>query len=222
MTVVWATLSLVTIALPYRARYRFVSYWCFIMRWWLRVSVGLTYVIDGRENIPEKPCIVFSKHESAWETITFPIHFAPQCWVLKRELLKVPFFGWGLALLEPIAIDRSAGKTALQQVIEQGRERIERGAWVVIFPEGTRVAPGHKRRYKMGGASLAAATGAPVLPIALDSGDYWPRNSFIKFPGTIRVVIGEPILTAGLAAHEVNAKAERWIEDTVAKLRQAR
>lgn len=221
VTVAWASASLFTFALPYRQRYWFVSRWCVIMRWWLKLSVGLGYRIEGAENIPETPCIVFSKHESAWETITYPIHFAPQTWVLKRELLRVPFFGWGLALLEPIAIDRSAGKTALQQVIEQGRERIARGAWVVVFPEGTRVAPGSRRRYKLGGAALAAATGVPVLPIALDSGDYWPRNSFIKRPGTIRLVIGPLIDTTGRSAEEVNAKAESWIEETVARLRAA-
>jgi 1-acyl-sn-glycerol-3-phosphate acyltransferase len=221
-TMVWALLSLLTFVAPYRARYWFVSRWCVAMRWWLGVTVGLRYEMRGQENIPESPCIVFSKHESAWETITFPIHFAPQCWVLKRELLRVPFFGWGLAMLEPIAIDRAAGKSALQQVIEQGRERIARGAWVVVFPEGTRVPPGQKRRYKLGGAALAQATGVPVLPIALDSGDYWPRNSFLKFPGTIRVRIGPLIATEGLSAEGINRTAERWIEDNVQALRAER
>lgn len=219
LTMVWALLSLLTFALPYRARYWFVSRWCVMTRTLLQLTVGLRYRIEGAENIPDTPCIVFSRHESAWETIIFPIHFAPQCWVLKRELLRVPFFGWGLAMLEPIAIDRAAGTTALQQVIDQGRERIARGAWVVVFPEGTRVPPGQKRRYKLGGAALAHATEAPVLPIALDSGDYWPRNSFIKFPGTIRVRIGEPISSAGRSAEEINTAARAWIEENVRDLR---
>ncbi len=220
ITMVWAVLSLFTIPLPYRARYWFITRWCALIRAWLAISVGLRYQIAGSENIPETPCIVFSKHESAWETIIYPLHFAPQCWVLKRELLRVPFFGWGLAMLDPIAIDRSAGKSALAQVIEQGRERIARGAWVVVFPEGTRVAPGQRRRYKLGGAALACATSIPVLPIALDSGDYWPRNSFIKFPGTINVVVGPIIDSGGLSAEQINAKAESWIESNVTRLRE--
>ena len=219
LTIVWALLSLFTVVLPYRTRYAFVSRWCAMVRWLLRVVIGLDYRIEGAEHVPRDPCIVFCKHESAWETIILPIHFAPQTWVVKRELLWLPFFGWGLALLAPIAINRSAGKTALQQVVEQGRERLARGAWVVVFPEGTRVAPGTRKRYKLGGASLAAATSAPVLPIAVDSGDFWGRNSFVKYPGTVRMVIGPLIETAGLSANAINARAEQWIEGTVARLR---
>jgi 1-acyl-sn-glycerol-3-phosphate acyltransferase len=219
LTVVWALVSLCAAPLPYRSRYRVISRWNAAVRWLLRVVVGLDYRLEGAEHIPSTPCIVFSKHESAWETIIFPLVFVPQTWVLKRELLRLPFFGWGLALLDPIAIDRNAGSAALAQVVAQGRERLARGIWVVIFPEGTRVAPGTRRRYKQGGASLAAATGAPVLPVALDSGDYWGRNRFSKFPGVVRVVIGEPIATDGLPAAEINRRAERWIEDTVARLR---
>ena len=219
LTVVWALVSVLTFPLPYRGRYYVVSRWNVMVRWLLRVVIGLDYRIEGAENIPAVPCIVFSRHESAWETIIFPLHFAPQTWVLKRELLWLPFFGWGLAMLAPIAIDRSAGTTALQQVVSQGRERLARGAWVVVFPEGTRVAPGARRRYKSGGATLAAATGTPVLPIALDSGDYWGRNSFIKHPGTVRVLIGEPIDTTGLSAVEINRRAEASIEAGMARLR---
>ena len=219
VTIVWSAVSLASFVLPYRRRYHVISRWNVMVRWLLRHVVGLDYRIEGAENIPDTPCIVFSKHESAWETIILPIHFAPQTWVLKRELLRLPFFGWGLAMLDPIAIDRSAGTTALQQVIEQGRDRLSRGQWVVVFPEGTRVPPGTRRRYKMGGASLAAATGAPVLPVALDSGDYWGRNSFIKRPGVIRLVVGPLLDTHGLSAAEINRRAEAWIEDTVSRLR---
>lgn len=220
VTIVWAIVSLFTVVLPYRTRYRIISRWCVMVNWLLRVVVGLDYRVEGEENIPPEPCIVFCKHESAWETIILPIHFMPQAWVLKRELLWLPFFGWGLALLAPIAIDRSAGKTALMQLIEQGRERLARGAWVVVFPEGTRVKPGTRRRYKLGGASLAAGTGTNVLPIAVNSGDFWGRNSFIKYPGTIRMVIGPVIDTGGLRADEINRRAETWIEDTVSRIRQ--
>lgn len=222
LTIVWALLSLLSVLLPYRTRYLFVSRWNVAVAWLLRHVVGLDYRIEGAEHIPDTPCIVFSKHESAWETVILPIHFVPQTWVLKRELLWVPFFGWGLALLAPIAINRRAGRSALQQVVEQGRARLERGIWVVVFPEGTRVKPGARIRYKQGGASLAAATGSQVVPIALDSGDYWGRNSFIKHPGTIRMVIGPPIETAGLTAGEINRRAEAWIESTVRSLRANR
>jgi 1-acyl-sn-glycerol-3-phosphate acyltransferase len=219
LTVVWALLSLASVLLPYRKRYWFVSRWNVATVWLLRTLVGMDYRIEGTEHIPDTPCIVFCKHESAWETIILPIHFAPQTWVLKRELLWLPFFGWGLALLAPIAIDRRAGKTALQQIVEQGRERLARGAWVVVFPEGTRVKPGTRTRYKLGGASLAAATGSPVLPIAVNSGDYWGRNSFIKHAGTVRMVIGPLIDTRGLSAGEINRRAETWIEDAVQRIR---
>jgi 1-acyl-sn-glycerol-3-phosphate acyltransferase len=219
LTVVWAILSLASVVLPYHSRFWFVSRWNVAVAWLLRTVVGLDYRIEGTEHIPDTPCILFSKHESAWETIILPIHFTPQTWVLKRELLWLPFFGWGLALLAPIAIDRRAGKTALQQVVEQGRDRLARGAWVVVFPEGTRVKPGTRTRYKLGGASLAAATGSPVLPIAHDSGDYWGRNSFIKHPGTIRVVIGPLIQTQGLSAAEINRRAQAWIEEAVQRIR---
>lgn len=219
ITIVWSIVSLCTVILPYRARYLVVSRWCVMVAWLLRVLVGLDYRIEGAENIPRTPCIVFSKHESAWETIILPIHFAPQTWVLKRELLWLPFFGWGLALLAPIAIDRNTAKTALMQVIDQGRQRLAQGAWVVVFPEGTRVKPGMRKRYRLGGAALAAATGASVLPIALDSGTYWGRNSFIKHPGTVRMVIGPAIHTTGLSAAQINAQAEAWIEGTVQAMR---
>ena len=219
LTVVWAMVSLLAVVLPHRARYYVISRWNVMMRWLLKSVIGLDYRIEGSHNIPDTPCIVFCKHESAWETIILPIHFAPQTWVLKRELLWLPFFGWGLALLAPIAINRNASTNALQQVIAKGANRLARGMWVVIFPEGTRVAPGTRKRYKRGGASLAAATGTPVLPIALNSGDFWGRNSFIKYPGTIDMVVGPIIETKGLNAEQISRQAEDWIESTVHRLR---
>ena len=145
--------------------------------------------------------------------------FRPQVWVLKRELLRVPFFGWGLAVLEPIAIDRTAGANAVDQVIEQGTERISRGCWVVVFPEGTRTAAGTRRRYKLGGTHLACAAGASVVPVAHNAGDFWPRRQFIKKPGLVRMVIGSPIPTEGRSAAEVMREAEDWIEAKVAEIR---
>ena len=218
-TLVFAPLALLAIPLPYRVRYWIVTRWAFLMTRWLGVTCGLRHTVEGVENIPETPTIILAKHESAWETMALQEYFAPQTWVLKRELTRIPFFGWGLATLRPIAIDRAAGKDAMDQVVRQGRARLAERIWVVIFPEGTRVAPGSRRRYKMGGAILAERTGYPVVPVAHNSGDFWPRNSFVKHPGTIRLVIGEPMDTTDLSASEINARAEAWIEATLARLR---
>ncbi len=217
-TIVIAPVVVLAFALPYQTRYKIVYQWTVFNNWWLKVTCKLTHVVKGVENIPEKPSIVLCKHQSAWETINLQHYFSPQVWVLKRELLKVPVFGWGLAMLRPIAIDRGAGRDAMTQVLEQGARRLESGCWVVIFPEGTRVAPGTKRRYKPGGATLAEKTGVPVVPVAHDAGLYWPRNSFIKFPGVVRLVIGPPIGTRGKSAAEINREAECWIEQTVSDL----
>jgi len=215
----WTVVCLLSFPLPFRRRYYIVTRWNVFIRFWLRLTCQLDYELSGAQNIPKQPCIIFSKHESAWETIILAILFAPQVWVLKRELLWLPFFGWSLAMLKPIAIDRGAGKSALQQVIDQGRQRLASGSWIIIYPEGTRVAPGGKRRYKIGGASLASATQVPVLPIAHNSGDYWPRNSFIKHPGRIRLVVGPAIETRNRSPLEINQLAEDWIQSQVQELR---
>lgn len=217
-TLVIAPVVIVGFALPYRARYAIVYQWTVFNTWWLNVTCGLTHMVEGKEHIPAKPAIVLCKHQSAWETINLQHYFYPQVWVLKRELLRLPVFGWGLAMMRPIAIDRGAGRDAMTQVLEQGARRLESGCWVVIFPEGTRVAPGTKRRYKLGGATLAEKTGVPVIPVAHDAGLYWPRKSFIKFPGVIQLVIGPPIESRGKTASEINSEAEAWIEATVTRL----
>lgn len=193
-------------------RYRFISHWARIMLWWLRVTCGVRYRVIGREHIPPHASVILSKHQSAWETLAFQEIFPPQVWVLKRELLWVPFFGWGLAMTSPIAIDRSAGREALKQMVTQGRDRLQQGFWVVIFPEGTRIAPGKKGKYHIGGAWLATHTASTVVPVAHNAGEFWPKNAFIKRPGTITVSIGPPIDSSGLKADELNQRVERWIE----------
>lgn len=218
ITIVIAPFVMLAFALPYRARFRIVYQWTRFNTWWLGVTCNLTHEIKGKENIPSKPAIVLCKHQSAWETINLQHYFSPQVWVLKRELLWLPIFGWALAMLRPIAIDRSAGRDAMSQVLEQGVIRLQSGCWVVIFPEGTRVPAGTKRRYKLGGATLAEKTGVPVVPVAHDAGLYWPRNSFIKYPGVVRLVIGPVIETRGKTASEINREAEAWIEETVDRL----
>ena len=220
LTLLFSPIALAALVLPYRTRYRVVMRWTFLNIWWLEVTCGLRYRVEGLENIPGRPTIVLCKHQSAWETLVLPRYFSPQTWVLKRELLRIPFFGWGLATLRPIAIDRAAGRSAMDQVLEQGRRRLTEGIWVVVFPEGTRVAPGTRRRYRLGGAVLAERTGNVVVPVAHNAGDYWPRRGFLKRPGTIRLVIGEPIVSEGRSAAEINARAAEWIESTVHALRE--
>lgn len=191
------------------------------MLFFLRKICGIKYRLLGAENIPKTPSIVLSKHQSAWETLAFQKIFPPQVWVLKKELLRIPFFGWGLAMTSPIAIDRSSGKAALEQVVEQGRERLKNGFWVVIFPEGTRIAPGKKGKYRIGGAWLATHTNVPVIPVAHNAGEFWGRNSFIKWPGTITVSIGKPIDPTGMEPGDLNNKVEVWIEAEVKRISQS-
>jgi 1-acyl-sn-glycerol-3-phosphate acyltransferase len=193
-------------------RYRITSGWAHIMLFLLRLICGIRYRVIGAENIPPVPGVVLSKHQSAWETLAFQQIFPPQVWVLKKELLRVPFFGWGLALTSPIAIDRSSRKAALRQIVEQGKDRLKQGFWIIVFPEGTRIAPGKKGKYGIGGAWLATHTGAPVVPVAHNAGEFWGRNSFLKLPGTITVSIGPPIDPADMEPGELNASVESWIE----------
>lgn len=218
-TVFFAVTCLFTIILPYPLRYTYISKWRYFNIWWLELICDLHYEIEGLENIPsEGPAIVFCKHQSAWETLAIAKWLPPHVWVLKRELLWVPFFGWGLAMLEPIAIDRGAGRKAVKQIIRQGKERLESGKWVVVFPEGTRVAYGKEKKFGIGGAILAESTGVPVVPIAHNAGKFWAKRSFIKKPGTIKVVIGPLIQSKGRKTAEINAEAENWINETVKRL----
>jgi 1-acyl-sn-glycerol-3-phosphate acyltransferase len=159
-----------------------------------------------------------SKHQSAWETMALQKMFPPQVWVMKREIFWLPFFGWAIAAMEPIAIDRSSGRKAVRQIVDQGRQKLEAGRWVVIFPEGTRVPPGKKGRYGMGGAILATETGYPVVPVAHNAGEFWKRNDFIKRPGTIDVVIGAPIESHNKEPAQLNQEVENWIEETMQKI----
>lgn len=217
-TLVFAPLAVLTFPFPFRVRYRFITQWARFNLWWLERTCRLRYRVVGRENIPAGNAIVFCKHQSAWETLALQNIFPPQVWLLKRELLWIPFFGWGLAMLEPIAIDRRSGRKAVTQLLEQGRKRLADGRWVIIFPEGTRVPPGQTGRYGIGGAVLAAQTGYPVVPVAHNAGEFWPRRSFIKRPGTITVVIGPPIETRGKSAEQIREEARAWIEGTMREI----
>ncbi|MGD8641287.1 MAG: lysophospholipid acyltransferase family protein [Gammaproteobacteria bacterium] len=200
---------------PYEVRYAFLSQWARTIVVWLRVICKLKHEVIGAENIPEGPAIIFCKHQSAWETIALQTIFPPQVWVLKRELIRVPIFGWALAMLESIAIDRKSGRKAVEQIVEQGRQRLDTGKWIVVFPEGTRVAPGQRKKFGIGGAVLAEQTGYPVVLVAHNAGDFWRRRSIVKRAGVIKVVIGPTIDPAGKTAAEIKNIAEQWINDTV-------
>ncbi|WP_160285382.1 lysophospholipid acyltransferase family protein [Pseudomonas knackmussii] len=216
----WGTLSLLLAPLlPFEARYRFVvQRWCRFAVWLAWHMVGVRYRLSGLENIPKKPCVILSKHQSTWETFFLSGFFAPLSQVLKRELLFVPFFGWALALLKPIAIDRSQPKVALKQLAKQGHERLQQGAWVLIFPEGTRIPTGVMGKFSRGGAALAVNANLPVLPIAHNAGHCWPKNGWAKHPGTIEVMIGPLMYAEGegpRAIAELNQRAEEWVANAL-------
>lgn len=218
LTPVFSTLAIFTFPFSPLTRYRLISSYARTMLWLLRVVCGIRHQVRGMENIPSEPCVVLCKHQSAWETLALQVIFPPQAWVLKRELLWLPFFGWGLAMTSPIAINRSDGKGAVKQLLKQGKERLAQGFFVVIFPEGTRIPFGQRGKYKIGGALLAASASVPVVPVAHNAGRLWGRNSFIKHPGIVTMSIGMPIATQGLKADEINARTEAWIENEIQQL----
>ena len=212
LTILFACLVLLAFFLPMQTRWSIIAVWVRIVLWWLKITCGLDYDITGREHIPDGAAIVFCKHQSMWETIALQSIFPHQVWVAKQELKWLPFFGWGLWLMKTIFIKRGTGRAAVKQLITEGRKRLDEGIRVVIFPEGTRVAPGVRGRYRIGGAVLAEQTGYPVIPVAHNSGEFWPRRSFIKYPGTIRMRVGKPICTQGKTAQQILDEASGWIE----------
>ena len=175
---------------------------------------GLDYQIEGLEHIPRQGFIVMSKHSSTWETIALQKFFAPMVWVVKHELIHIPFFGWGLWAMDAIAINRGTGRQAINQLVDEGSERMQQGRIIMLFPEGTRVLPGQYKPFKLGGAILAHKSGYSILPIAHNAGEFWPRHSLIKWPGTIRVVIGKPIDPADLKPEQIIQQVESWVLDT--------
>ena len=201
-----------------KGAYSMAYFWCRGMLAAGRILCGLEYVVEGRENIPDEPSVILSKHSSVWEVCALIAIFPRQCWVLKRELFWVPFFGWGLRMLKPIPIDRKAGRTAVKQVIGYGKERLAEGIWVTVFPEGTRVMPGTTRKYGISGAALANEAGAPIVPVAHNAGDYWPRRSVRKYAGLIRVRIGPPVDATAQPPKETNVLVQDWIEDAMREI----
>ena len=199
-------------------RYKIGSLWAKFNTWLLKVLCGLRYEITGSENIPDTAAIILCNHQSTWETYALQAFFPEQTWVLKKELMRVPLFGWGVAMIKPIAINRKAGRKAVEQLVEQGKQKLDEGRCVVIFPEGTRVEPGDKKRYKLGGAILASKADYPIIPVSHNAGKLWPRHSFIKWPGVIQVHIGEAIKGYGREPNDIMKEVQQWIEGEYTKM----
>jgi 1-acyl-sn-glycerol-3-phosphate acyltransferase len=213
LTVVWSMACILFAPFPYARRYYLTARWNVIVIWMAKVICGIRYQVKGFENFPDGPAVVLSKHQSAWETIfLLPMTPRPLVFVFKKSLTYIPFFGWGIALLRMIPIDRSKGRDAFAQVVVQGRKRLADGQWIIMFPEGTRIPVGQTGKYKNGGSRLAVETNTPVVPIAHNAGECWPKNSFIKKPGLITVSIGKPIYPENMDSSELMAKVENWIE----------
>ena len=218
LTPPYAVLVCLLFFLPPKQRFWVIKQWCSANLWAARVLCGIRYRVIGTENIPHDSHLILCKHSSTFETLALTEVFFPVSFVAKRELLWLPFFGWGFALASPITINRSAGTLALQQMIEQGRERLADGFWIVIFPEGTRIKAGTRAKYKTGGARLAIGMDRPILPIAHNAGYLWPKGRWGKSPGTITISIGCAIPSTGREASELTAEVESWIEGEVARL----
>jgi len=221
-TFVFAVIVLATVPFGMAALHAQSRRWARTHLWLLKVLCRLDYVVEGLENIPREGAhISYWKHASTWETLAQMLIFPPQSWVLKREIIWIPLIGWATHFLRPIAINRSAGHRAVNQVVEQGKERLEEGLWILLFPEGTRVLPGKTRKYGLSGALLASQTGALLVPVAHNAGDYWQRRGLLKKPGTIRVVIGPPIETLGREPRALNAEAQARVEAQMAEISSA-
>ena len=195
-----------------RLAFAFASAYATCMLKWVEWTCGIGYEVQGWENLPDFPVVLMSKHQSAWETIFIESRFPPQCWIVKKELRWLPFVGWGLMAIRCIAIDRASGQSAREQVVSQGKRRLQEGMGIAIFPEGTRIAPGQRGRYGIGGALLATRTGTPILPMAHNAGELWGRYAFRKRAGTVKVVLGPLIRTEGRDPISVNREVEAWIE----------
>ena len=221
LTPPYAVIAVLTFPFNALTRYRIISVWARLMMLALDHLCGIKFRVIGAENIPSEPCVILSKHQSAWETFAFQLIFPPQVYVIKRELLWIPFFGWGLAMCSPIAINRGAGPRAARQMLSQGKDRLARGFCVIVYPEGTRVAPGTRGKYQSSGSAIAIHAQVPVLPVAHNAGRCWRRNAFLKLPGTITVSIGPPLNTTGRKADALTREVETWIENEMQQIDHA-
>jgi 1-acyl-sn-glycerol-3-phosphate acyltransferase len=219
-TIVTALLAIILFPFPYNWRYACINVYASSVIKALTIFCGISYQVEGRENIPNNPFIIFCKHQSTWETFVLQVIFDKISFVFKNELLWIPFFGWGLACMKPIAIKRGSGKKAVNQLVTGGTRRLQEGISVVIFPEGTRTSPTGPGRYRVGGAVLAAESGYPIVPVAHHAGEFWPRKGFLKKPGHITVRIGPVIETKGKTAEVILEEAKQWIEAQMPQITQ--
>lgn len=210
-TVFFTLLTTCVFFAPFKVRYFTATTWSRFVIFWAKVTCGISYRIEGRENLPKESAIIVSNHQSTWETLFMQVLLPVQSWVLKRELLFIPFFGWGLYLIEPIAIRRNK-LNSVSELIRQGTHRLQQGRFVVIFPEGTRVAAKHLGRFSRTAAALAESSHFPIVPIAHNAGHFWPRGFFIRRPGVITVRIGPAISPEGKSVTELNDVTRQWIQ----------
>lgn len=217
-TLVWSVPVLTSVIFPLKVRFAIMRVWPRFNLWALEIICGVKYRVEGLENLPDEPSIVFSKHSSTWETLALQLLIPPAVYVAKKELLYIPFFGWAMAVLNFLTIDRSAGRKAILYMVEQARDRFSRGLWIIIFPEGTRKSIGAEPDYKIGGAVMAQKTGAPIVPVAHNAGVYWPRHSFLKWPGEITVWFGPSIETKNKKAEQIRQETETVIETKMKEL----
>jgi 1-acyl-sn-glycerol-3-phosphate acyltransferase len=222
-TAFYSLICVASYPLPLRLRFKVVMGWTRSVVWLLKVVCHIDYHAVGYENIPlDRSGVIMSKHQSSWETFYLPYHFHETAIILKRELCWIPFFGWGMAVINPIAINRSEGSSAMAQVMTQGKKCLQDGRWILVFPEGTRIAPGHVGKYKLGGARLAVEAGSPIIPVAHNAGRFWSKRKFIKTPGTVQVVFGPVIETKDRTPEEVLEQTKTWIENTMLQIDGAR
>ncbi len=217
---VYGLITLIIYPLPPLLRHRIILNWCWVILHWLRISCGIRHQVIGLENLKKSasPNVILSKHQSPWETFYLQLLFFPVSTLLKKELLDIPFFGWGLRYFRPIGIDRTNPRKALKQVKEGGLKSLDEGRNLLLFPEGTRVIPGERIKYARSGPDIAIRAGVDVIPIAQNSGSFWIKDSFLKYPGLVTVVIGEPITTKDKTSREVIEEVEQWIEGEMLKL----
>mgnify|MGYP000138517159 CR=1 FL=1 len=223
VTIVYSSMCLlIAPMMPFRARFKLITGINFFYMFWLRVCCGLKVDIQGAEKLPkDSGYVVVSNHSSEWETLFFQTMVRPQSAVLKQELLKIPFFGWALGLLKPIALDRSKRRGALKQLLKQGKERLEEDIPVLIFPQGTRVPVGQTGKFNKGGAMLAASAGVPIIPIVHDAGIFWPGKSFVKYPGTVTVKVGPVVDTHERTVDEVHEDSAGWLLEEMKRMKVA-
>ena len=219
-TILIGLICLLLFPFPYHLRYLVINFYATAVINVLSFLCGIKYSVEGRENIPDEPVIIFCKHQSTWETYVLQVIFPALSYVFKQELFWIPFFGWGLAAMKPVAIKRGSGKKAVNQVVSRGTKRLKEGLCVVIFPEGTRTKPTGPGRYRAGGAILAAESGYPIIPVAHHAGEFWPRKGFIKHPGHITVRIGPKIITKGKKPEAILAEVKTWIEAQMPEITQ--